>query len=546
MNNVAIEVKGLGKNYRIYNRPADRLKQMLFSHFGAEYGKEFWALRDVDFQVRKGETVGIIGRNGSGKSTLLQLICGTLSPSAGSLSTQGRVAALLELGSGFNPEFTGRENVYLNAGVLGLSAKDVAERFDDIAAFADIGEFIEQPTKTYSSGMMVRLAFAVVAHVDADILVIDEALAVGDAFFTQKCMRFLRGFMKSGTILFVSHDTAAVKNLCTRAIWIEKGRKHLEGTPKEVCESYLQAFYEISQGKSDAVESKVDQQNRPQKVDTPKDDHDQPPSDADPDALTSEFQIFAFSAETPSFGKGGALIVDVKLADRKGMPLTWVSSGELISLQITAQVNDTLDSPVIGFFVKDRLGQFLFGENTYLSYRDRSIICSIGETVHAAFTFEMPILPTGDYSISTAIANGTQECHVQHHWLHDAVIFKVHASSICHGLFGVSMKSIELKKANDRNQTTPSGHHILTADFPLGCHPRRPIPHLPPPTQREAKCPRFGIPPVNITISTEYPPRNGHLITRIQDVKTHLCPKRRPEPLLLYFDKPHPPNVGFK
>ncbi|MCK5232398.1 MAG: ABC transporter ATP-binding protein [Desulfobulbaceae bacterium] len=224
---IVIKVENLSKCFQIYDQPHDRLKQSIYPRLQRLAGKppkqyfsEFWALQDISLQVKKGETVGIIGRNGSGKSTLLQMICGTLYPTTGSIQTTGRVVALLELGSGFNPEFTGRENVYMNAAVIGLSKKETDTRFDDIVAFADIGDFIEQPVKTYSSGMMVRLAFAVIAHVDADILVVDEALAVGDAFFTQKCMRFMRNLMKTGTVLFVSHDTGSVRNLCTKAIWI--------------------------------------------------------------------------------------------------------------------------------------------------------------------------------------------------------------------------------------------------------------------------------------------------------------------------------------
>ena len=255
--NIAIKVESLSKCYHIYEKPQDRLKQSIYPRLQRligktpkQYFREFWALKDVSFEIKKGETVGIIGRNGSGKSTLLQMICGTLNPSSGSIQTSGRIAALLELGSGFNPEFTGRENVYMNASVLGLSNQEIDARFNDIVAFADIGDFIEQPVKTYSSGMMVRLAFAVIAHVDADILVVDEALAVGDAFFTQKCMRFLRDFMKTGTVLFVSHDTVSIKSLCNYAIWLEKGQVIQEGSPKEVCELYLEAFFEAQQGKS--------------------------------------------------------------------------------------------------------------------------------------------------------------------------------------------------------------------------------------------------------------------------------------------------------
>ncbi|EGY29741.1 ABC-type polysaccharide/polyol phosphate transport system, ATPase component [Candidatus Regiella insecticola 5.15] len=239
---IAIKVENLSKCYQIYDKPRDRLLQML-ARGRKQYFREFWALREVSFEIKKGETVGIIGRNGSGKSTLLQMICGTLNPTSGSIQTQGRIAALLELGSGFNPEFTGRENIYMNAAVLGLSKEETDTRFDDIVSFADIGDFIEQPIKTYSSGMVMRLAFAIIAHVDADLLVIDEALAVGDAFFVQKCMRFLRQFMEKGTVLFVSHDTASVINLCDYAIWIDAGTKKMEGTTKKVSEAYLAALH---------------------------------------------------------------------------------------------------------------------------------------------------------------------------------------------------------------------------------------------------------------------------------------------------------------
>src|SRR5258708_6550081 len=255
----AIRVHNLSKCYLIYDRPQDRLKQSIVPRLQRLIGKpphtyyrEFWALRDVSFEVRKGETVGIIGRNGAGKSTLLQILCGTLHPNSGSVTITGRIAALLELGSGFNPEFSGRDNVYLYASVLGLSRKEVDNRFDDIAAFADIGDFIEQPIKTYSTGMAVRLAFAVIAHLDPDILVIDEALAVGDAFFVQKCMRFLRRFMETGTILFVSHDTGSVINLCQRAIWLHGGAIRALGPPKEIAEAYLADLYEAQQGRSAA------------------------------------------------------------------------------------------------------------------------------------------------------------------------------------------------------------------------------------------------------------------------------------------------------
>jgi lipopolysaccharide transport system ATP-binding protein len=208
-----------------------------------QYFHEFWAIKDVSFEIKKGETMGIIGRNGSGKSTLLQLISGTLTPTNGSVATHGRIAALLELGSGFNPEFTGRENVYMNAAVLGLSKADIDTRFDEIASFADIGDFIEQPVKMYSSGMYVRLAFAIQANVDPEILIVDEALAVGDAYFVHKCMSRFHKLRETGTtILFVSHDATAVKTLCNSAVWIDQGEVVANGASGMVVDQYLSSI----------------------------------------------------------------------------------------------------------------------------------------------------------------------------------------------------------------------------------------------------------------------------------------------------------------
>ena len=241
---LAIRVTGLSKCYQIYDSPRDRLKQFfrswrLAKRGGKSYFREFWALRDVSFEVRKGEVIGILGRNGSGKSTLLQLICGTLTPSAGEVQTTGRIAALLELGSGFNPEFTGRENVYLNGAVLGLTRDEMVHRFADIEAFADIGEFIDQPVKTYSSGMMVRLAFSVAVHVAPDILVVDEALSVGDIAFRNKCMEFIQRLVAKGvTILFVTHDLGTLQLLCSRVIWLSHGEMLASGDPIKIAQDY--------------------------------------------------------------------------------------------------------------------------------------------------------------------------------------------------------------------------------------------------------------------------------------------------------------------
>lgn len=245
-DDVAISVQGLSKRYEIYANPRDRLKQFLLprlqratSRSAQQYFREFWAVKDVSFEIKRGETIGIIGRNGSGKSTLLQMICGTLTPTSGMVATRGRIAALLELGSGFNPDFTGRENVYLNAAVLGLSKQEIDNRFDDIAAFADIRQFMDQPVKVYSSGMLARLAFSVAVQVDPDVLVVDEALSVGDMAFQEKSFTRMKRIRDAGTsILFVSHSPSAVRNFCNRAIWLDAGQMRAIGERLAVCDQY--------------------------------------------------------------------------------------------------------------------------------------------------------------------------------------------------------------------------------------------------------------------------------------------------------------------
>jgi lipopolysaccharide transport system ATP-binding protein len=443
---VSIKVEGLSKCFQIYDRPHDRLKQFVVPRLQRavrqpvkQYFKEFWAVKDVSFEVKKGETVGIIGRNGSGKSTLLQMICGTLNPSRGSIQTRGRIAALLELGSGFNPEFTGRENVYMNSAVLGLKKDEIDQRFEAITAFADIGEFLEQPVKAYSSGMMLRLAFAVIAHVDAEILVIDEALAVGDAFFTQKCMRFLRTFMKTGTVLFVSHDTGSIRNLCSKAIWLEKGTVLEMGSPKDVCANYLEAFYEAQQGSSATTRQKIQKKDLSSKA-----TKDQRQAFINSSNLRNDIELFQFTPDAPSFGKKQGQIVQVQFLDSDLHPLSWIVGGEEVILKIDAVAHSLLDSPIIGFYVNDKLGQTLFGDNTYLRYMDDPVTCTNEEQLTAEFRFQMPRLAAGDYSVTVALANGTQHEHVQHHWIHDAITFRSESNSIAAGLVGIPMIEIKL------------------------------------------------------------------------------------------------------
>ncbi|KVT13822.1 ABC transporter ATP-binding protein [Burkholderia sp. MSMB1078WGS] len=447
---IVIRASGVAKGFHSYDLPANRLKQaafsmasrMLPSRKGRGYARAkseayadvFWALDDVSFEVAKGETIGIIGRNGSGKSTLLQIVCQTLSPTRGAIDTVGRVAALLELGSGFDLEYTGRENIYLNAQLHGLSRRQIDERLDRIIEFADIGEFIDQPVKTYSSGMFVRLAFAVIAHVDADILVVDEALAVGDAFFNQKCMRFMDQFRKTGTILFVSHDTSTVKKLCSRVIWIDKGKVKREGDPEAVCEAYLDAYFDAAPAGATPA---------PKHVSGPRGTEAQTDTRLSTINFTrfrNDIEVLRFDPHAASFGSGAARIVNVELIDDDAnVPLAWAVGGERVTLQVTAAIHDDVHAPIVGFFFNDHLGQPLFGENTYLTCKDENSSCRAGDTLVARFSFTMPLLPIGEYALNVAIADGTQQNHVQLHWIHDALPIRVHSSSIEHHLLAVPM-----------------------------------------------------------------------------------------------------------
>jgi len=464
-SNLAINVENVSKCYMLYERPQDRLMQSIVPRFQrlmglppSVYFREFWALRNLTFSVSRGETVGIIGRNGSGKSTLLQIVCGILTPTIGAVSTRGRVAAILELGAGFNPDFTGRENVYMNAAIFGLSNAEIDARFDAIAAFADIGQHLDQPVRSYSSGMYVRLAFAVIAHVDADILIIDEALAVGDVFFTQKCMRFLRKFMGRGTVIFVSHDSSSVVNLCNRAIWLENGQLQGMGAPKEVCEKFLARNYESQQGghnikfpTSPIVGAKTIRHNRAATDDRTLTSRDMRQDFINSTCLRNDLQVFAFKPDGKAFGKGGGRITDVAFFDSADVPLAWIVGGEDVCLRITASAGVNMAHPLVGFIVKDRLGQNLFGDNTYLTYMEQGPTAQAGEVLITQFRFRMPILPVGDYTITVALADGTQSDHVQHHWLHDAIAFKSHTSSVSTGLVGVPMTLIEMSVSQSEN-----------------------------------------------------------------------------------------------
>lgn len=442
---LAIRVSGVTKCFQVYAQPQDRLKQAVLPRLSrflrrpaGMYYREFWALKGIDFEVRRGDTVGIIGRNGSGKSTLLQIICGTLQPTNGEVVVHGRVAALLELGAGFNPEFTGRENVYMSASILGLTREQIDAKYDDIVAFADIGDFLEQPVKTYSSGMYVRLAFAVIAHVDADILVIDEALAVGDAIFVQKCMRFLRKFRENGTLLFVSHDTSSVLNFCQSAVWLDRGDMRMHGTAQDTCNAYIEYCSQEVYGDTVKLQSRQAAASAATAPSTPK------IARIDKDLKVELFDNVANSAGWQS---GVASIDAVTLCNDQGEPFASFAGGEHVVLKIRATAHEALKSPLIGFFVKDRLGQSLFGEHTY-TYIQPPMEVTAGTGLEASFQFTLPLLPNGEYSMTVSIADGDPYANTQHAWLHDAVLIQVASSKLRYGLVGIPFDEVTMQRTS--------------------------------------------------------------------------------------------------
>jgi len=451
-----ILVSDVGKCYQIYSKPTDRLKQALWRG-RRRYYREFWALRNVSLEIRAGETVAIIGRNGSGKSTLLQMICGTLAPTEGSVRTSGTIAALLELGSGFNPEFTGIENVFLNASLLGLTQEQIRTRLDDIQAFADIGDFVHQPVKTYSSGMLVRLAFAVIAHVDPSVLIVDEALSVGDAVFGQRCMRFIRRFTEQGTLLFVSHDLNAVSSFCERAIWIESGHVRMDTATAPILTAYTRSCLEATNAE---VERSNDTINAKAGGGRAKDDSGVNGSTVnapisrtvviewDSSATEGSGQAEDLQAEMADwdserdYGDGKATITRVVMRDKDGAATTTPPCGEAVRLELSARCHAVIEGFLAGFVVRDRTGQIVFGENTIGTNRLRA---EGEQNVSVFFEFIMPFLRPGSYSLSAAVSNGDAMGFQVLHYKPDTLILEpMVGNRAIHGVFATTSMAIKL------------------------------------------------------------------------------------------------------
>jgi len=394
---VVIRVQDAGRKYTLYRQPLDRLKELVRRR---SYHRDFWALQDVSFRIRRGETVGIVGQNGSGKSTLLQILAGVLTPSRGRVEVQGRVAALLELGAGFNPEFTGRENALLNGAILGIPEAEMRERLGEIAKFAEIGDFFDRPVKTYSSGMYVRLAFATAISVEPDVLLVDEALAVGDAQFQHRCMLRMADLQRRGvTMVIVSHDAAAIKRLCQRAIWLDAGRMIDDGHPERVVARYLAAVF--------------DQPEQPE-----------PCAPAEPAPAVPLGRGLNPPHVDRRFGNGDAEIVGVGLFDENDLPTGSVSHGRPFALHVQVAFRRPVARPMVGFVLRDRLGTDLASTNT--TFEGYPLPAARpGDVYTVRFRCEPPLLHPGYYALSVTAADGTLDAYAMNDWIDNALTLEL-------------------------------------------------------------------------------------------------------------------------
>ena len=400
----AVEFQGVSKSYAIYDAPGDRLKELLSFHRLTRH-RDFWALHDLSFEVKRGETFCIVGENGSGKSTMLQMIAGILPATTGTLKVNGRVSALLELGAGFNMEFSGRDNVYLNGSILGLTTRQIDERYKDIENFAEIGEFINQPVKTYSSGMVVRLAFAVAINVDPEILLVDEALAVGDIYFRQRCMRKVHELRSRGiTILFVSHAVSDVKAIGDRALWLDHGRVRDIGEPDRVISKYLAAMTEkdstyLRARAVDAPAAGSGPVRAPEIVETiPNIDH--------------------------RFGDGRAEILGIAILDEQGRPVHMLEPNSRIVVRISVRAKDHLALPMVGFMLRNQLGMDFSGTNTAREGHELPPMRS-GDITTVDFHLDLPELYPASFSFSPAIADGPLDGYAMCDWIDNAVALQM-------------------------------------------------------------------------------------------------------------------------
>ena len=422
----AVSVDNISKQYRIYEKPGDRLKESL-TRGRLRRHREFWALRDISFEVESGTTVGIIGQNGCGKSTLLQIISGTLAPTHGQVWHTGRLAALLELGAGFDPEFTGVENVYMNASLMGFSRRETKAILPRIERFAEIGQFLYQPVKTYSSGMYVRLAFSIAASVEPDVMVIDEALAVGDAVFQHRCLRRLKELQESGaTILFVSHDAAAVRALCDRAMLLSTGRIIADGNPADV----LKCYQKIVMEREEAFQAEAI------------------PTESSP--MSANLTPITYGYR---HGDGSAEIIAGQLLNAADRPVEIVETGEQLRLNVAVRFQRTLDTPVIGFLISNKHGIHAYGTNTKEQQIDLGTV-KAGSTVEISFAFNC-WLGIDQYSISLAAHSQDGQAF---DWMDGVFFFRVVSGQLVEGIANLNATAVVRRRDNSSSTGDASFH----------------------------------------------------------------------------------------
>lgn len=400
-----ISVNNVSKIYKLYDSPMDRFKEAIHP-FHKLYSKPFYALKNVSFEIAKGETVGIIGTNGSGKSTILKIITGVIQPSEGSIDVQGKISALLELGAGFDMDYSGVENIYMNGAVLGFSREEMEKKKDEILEFADIGSFVYQPVKTYSSGMLVRLAFALAINVEPEILIIDEALAVGDAFFQAKCFDKLESIKASGTtILFVSHDIVSVKKLCSRAIWLEKGNLREIGEAKSVCEKYLSMQIEEQNREKKQLVEKMVLENTVKK-------------EVVKSNKTSSFKRIDMSNAVGESGTKSGEIISFYIRDEQGNDVTVLQTGEIYFFGLLTRFYDNVDNVLFGFEMENTKGTKLFSVNNFLTDEVLPHV-NAGEIYEVSFEVKLPRICATEYLVSPSLAAGSQDNHIVLHRIHN-------------------------------------------------------------------------------------------------------------------------------
>lgn len=424
MSENAIEVRNVNKIYRLYDKPSDRLKEA-FSLTKKKRSREHRALSDLSFAVKKGETVGIIGTNGAGKSTILKIITGVLNPTSGSVDIEGRISALLELGAGFNMEYTGIENVYLNGTMIGFSKEEIDERLQDILDFADIGDFINQPVKTYSSGMFVRLAFAVAINIDPEILIVDEALSVGDVFFQAKCFHKFEEFKKQGkTILFVSHDLGSIAKYCDRVILLNKGEKLSEGAPKEIIDMYKKLL--VNQ-----LDTGGNEEN-----DRDKGQNEGQSPEGDEHRLWKESLLV--NSDIIEYGGGEATIFDFGIFDNKGVLTNTIEKGTEFTIKMKVVFNREVSEPIFAYTFKDIKGTEITGTNTMYEevYFDPQ---KEGDIQTVSFTQKMT-LQGGEYLLSFGCTGFKDGEFTVYHRLYDACNVSVVAAKRTVGYFDMFSK----------------------------------------------------------------------------------------------------------